>query len=49
MSGRLLCLFENKRRDRAYGPPDTNDVALGLQVEAEDRTDGENTNFRYVY
>ncbi|KUL83733.1 hypothetical protein ZTR_08642 [Talaromyces verruculosus] len=45
----LLCLFENKRRDREYGLPDTNDVALGLQVGAEDRTDGENTNFRYVY
>lgn len=49
MSGRLLCLFENKQRDRAYGPPGTNEVALGLQVEAEDRTDGESTNFRYVY
>uniref|UniRef100_A0A093VJ93 Putative transporter n=1 Tax=Talaromyces marneffei PM1 TaxID=1077442 RepID=A0A093VJ93_TALMA len=44
-----LCLFENKRRDRVYGLPDTNEVALGLQVEAEDRTDGENINFRYVY
>lgn len=44
----LLCVYENKRRDRLHGVQ-TDAVESGLQLEKEDKTDGKNTNFRYTY
>ncbi|KAH6900007.1 major facilitator superfamily domain-containing protein [Thelonectria olida] len=44
----VLCAIENKRRDGKYGKPQ--DVAeSGLEAEREDKTDGQNFNFRYTY
>ncbi|KAF4301535.1 Major facilitator superfamily [Botryosphaeria dothidea] len=45
----LICVFENHRRDRIYGKPVAALEVPSLSTEAEDRTDFENTNFRYVY
>ncbi|EOD45818.1 putative allantoate permease protein [Neofusicoccum parvum UCRNP2] len=45
----LLCVVENRRRDSLYGRPVTALEDPSLSTEAEDRTDFENTNFRYVY
>lgn len=46
---RVLCFWENQRRDRLHGKPSMANVSVGLQVDAEDRTDSGNTNFRYAY
>ncbi|CAH0057664.1 unnamed protein product [Clonostachys solani] len=43
------CFIENKRRDREYGKPVESSVAVGLEVDLEDLTDGENHHFRYSY
>ena len=43
-----LCVVENKRRDRLYGPAQ-DETAVGLQAERDDLTDRENHNFRYTY
>lgn len=44
----LFCVLENKRRDSTYGPSrDT--VAEGIESDRQDKTDMENTNFRYTY
>lgn len=43
-----LCIFENKRRDKAYGETQ-DEAAAGLQAEREDLTDQRNVNFRYAY
>lgn len=43
-----LCIFENKRRDRAFGKTQ-DEAAAGLQAEREDLTDRKNVNFRYTY
>lgn len=44
----LLCLAENKRRDSLHGPAHDN-PDVGLEADREDKTDGQNTNFRYTY
>ncbi|KAI9742135.1 MAG: hypothetical protein M1834_000525 [Cirrosporium novae-zelandiae] len=48
-----ICFFENKRRDRVFGEVGVggvNEVVMvGLDVDREDRTDGENEGFRYTY
>jgi hypothetical protein len=48
----VLVFMENKRRDKLFGKPNQSvqaAVAVGLETEALDQTDGENTSFRYVY
>lgn len=45
----LICVVENRRRDGIYGKPVAALEDPSLSTEAEDRTDFENTNFRYVY
>ncbi|TDZ33967.1 putative transporter [Colletotrichum spinosum] len=45
----FLCVFENKRRDSKYGPPEDNAVQAGIESEKRDLTDGENKHFRYTY
>ena len=44
----VLVNIENKRRDRLFGLPGKDRVTLGLEIEALDQTDGQNTEFRYV-
>ncbi|KAH8886109.1 putative allantoate permease [Thozetella sp. PMI_491] len=44
-----LCIFENKRRDRIHGKPTESAITVGLEVEMEDTTDGNNPDFRYTY
>ncbi|KXH59390.1 major facilitator superfamily transporter [Colletotrichum salicis] len=44
----LLCVAENKRRNPNFGVPEDRSQA-GLEQEREDRTDGENKDFRYTY
>lgn len=44
----VLCLYENKRRDRKYGLPH-DQVQTGMDIEKEDKTDIQNHNFRYTY
>ena len=44
----VLCIFENKRRDRLYGVAQ-DEAAVGLQAERDDLTDRQNVNFRYTY
>jgi hypothetical protein len=44
----VLCVMENKRRDAKYGKPQ--DVAeSGLEADRDDKTDAQNSNFRYTY
>ncbi|CEI63680.1 hypothetical protein FVEN_g6801 [Fusarium venenatum] len=44
----FLCVIENKRRDKQFGK--THDVIdAGLEAEKSDKTDLENSNFRYTY
>ncbi|KAJ4248835.1 hypothetical protein NW762_012673 [Fusarium torreyae] len=43
----VICIFENKRRDRKLGKP-SKDVKAGLTVEEEDLTDMQNKDFRYT-
>ncbi|KAK0660551.1 putative transporter [Lasiodiplodia hormozganensis] len=45
----VVCIFENRRRDRVHGPPIAALEDPRLSTEAEDQTDVNNTNFRYVY
>ena len=45
---RLYMTFENRRRDRAYGTVDPNEKLDGMRLGMHDRTDLENTDFRYV-
>ncbi|KAK1634406.1 major facilitator superfamily transporter [Colletotrichum phormii] len=44
----LLCVAENKRRNSKFGVPEDR-LQAGLEQEREDRTDGENEDFRYTY
>jgi preprotein translocase subunit YajC len=44
----FLCVIENKRRDKQFGK--IHDVLdAGLEAEKSDKTDLENSNFRYTY
>ncbi|KAF9638652.1 Major facilitator superfamily [Lasiodiplodia theobromae] len=45
----VVCIFENRRRDRVHGPPIAALEDPRLSTEAEEQTDFKNTNFRYVY
>ncbi|KAF4535375.1 MFS transporter [Lasiodiplodia theobromae] len=45
----VVCIFENRRRDRVHGPPIAALEDPRLSTEAEEQTDFRNTNFRYVY
>ncbi|KAL2850245.1 major facilitator superfamily domain-containing protein [Aspergillus pseudoustus] len=46
----LLCVFENKRRDRRYGVVSEADAVEASEAAArDDLTDKENTLFRYTY
>ncbi len=45
---RLHMIFENRRRDRLYGTVDTTNKLDGMRLGMHDRTDLENTDFRYV-
>jgi ACS family allantoate permease-like MFS transporter len=45
---RLYMIYENRRRDRVYGIVDTNEKVEGMRLGMHDRTDLENTDFRYV-
>jgi len=45
----LLVLAENKRRNKTFGLPDKDRVAISLEIEILDQTDGQNKEFRYVY
>ena len=45
----VLVLAENKRRNRTFGLPDKDQVAIGLEIDVLDQTDGQNKEFRYVY
>jgi hypothetical protein len=48
-SPRLLCVFENRRRDRIYGRPESH-IELDGAMQVEDLTDLEvEKSFRYVY
>jgi hypothetical protein len=44
----VLCIFENKRRDRLHGVAQ-DEAVVGLQAERNDLTDRQNSNFRYTY
>ncbi|KAK6075989.1 allantoate permease [Seiridium cupressi] len=46
---RFYMFWENKRRDRVYGAVDTTEAKVdGMRTGMHDRTDQENTDFRYV-
>lgn len=46
----LLCVWENKRRDRAHDPSAEDVLKSGDALEnPDDLTDGENKLFRYSY
>jgi len=45
----VLVFAENRRRDRVFGIPERDRVAVGLAIEDSDQTDGQNKEFRYVY
>jgi hypothetical protein len=48
-SPRSLCVFENRRRDRIYGRPESQ-IELDGAMQVEDLTDFEvEKSFRYVY
>ncbi|KAI0473398.1 major facilitator superfamily domain-containing protein [Xylariaceae sp. FL0804] len=44
----VVCIVENKRRDKKYGPP-RHTVEAGVAAENEDMTDMENKEFRYSF
>ncbi|KAH8883468.1 MFS general substrate transporter [Thozetella sp. PMI_491] len=45
---RVYMIFENRRRDRVYGVLSTEEKVDGMRLGMHDRTDLENTDFRYV-
>jgi MFS transporter, ACS family, allantoate permease len=45
---RLYMIMENRRRDRVYGVVDTEEKVEGMRLGMHDKTDLENTDFRYV-
>lgn len=46
---RFYMLWENKRRDRVYGAVETTEAKVdGMRTGMHDKTDQENTDFRYV-
>ena len=46
---RFYMVRENKKRDRVYGVVDTSEAMIdGMRTGMHDKTDRENTDFRYV-